>query len=291
MISNRPLLLETARRGELHHAIILHGPSQELLRATAFDLARALNCSNGSGGDGCVSCQKIERGIHPDVHHIAVADDRKLIAVEQIREMVSAATLRPFEGRTKVFIVDPADAISTSGANALLKTLEEPSRDTVFLLLTRTPDLLLPTVRSRSQSIPLRAEETAAKPRAGETVGVARLAEQFPSVDRADIRSLYETATEALREYAATRNAGALLRLAAQFAEVEPAAVSLAIFGSFVRDVAASGDDRFSEIRDGIGTAALLNSAERALRGGLRLGVNTDVRLLLEQCVIELTKK
>src|SRR5687767_15957853 len=76
-----------------------------------------------------------------------------MISIEQIRDLVSDATMRPYEGRAKVFIVDPADAVSPSGSNSLLKTLEEPSRDTNFLLITRSPDLLLPTIKSRSQAI------------------------------------------------------------------------------------------------------------------------------------------
>ena len=69
------------------------------------------------------------------------------------RDIVSEATLRPYEGRNKVFLIDPADGLSPSGSNSLLKTLEEPTRDTTFLLLTRSPDLLLPTIKSRSQHI------------------------------------------------------------------------------------------------------------------------------------------
>src|SRR4029079_7442547 len=57
------------------------------------------------------------------------------------------------EGRNKVFVIDPADAVSGGGLNSLLKTLEEPTRDTIFILITRAPDLLLPTIRSRSQAI------------------------------------------------------------------------------------------------------------------------------------------
>src|SRR5207253_3348448 len=62
-------------------------------------------------------------------------------------------SMRPYEGRNKVFIIDPADGLSPSGSNSLLKTLEEPTRDTTFLLLTRTPALLLPTILSRSQPV------------------------------------------------------------------------------------------------------------------------------------------
>ncbi|HWW60044.1 MAG TPA: DNA polymerase III subunit delta', partial [Thermoanaerobaculia bacterium] len=138
-------VLETARRGELHHAIILHGPASETLSAIALRIAQTLNCLNGTTGDDCSACTRIEKRLHPDVHFTEVAGEKKLISIEQIREIVEAATMRPYEGPNKVFIVDPADALSVSGSNALLKTLEEPPRDTHFILLTRSPDLLLPT--------------------------------------------------------------------------------------------------------------------------------------------------
>ncbi|HKO00583.1 MAG TPA: hypothetical protein VJ032_02750, partial [Thermoanaerobaculia bacterium] len=147
------LLADTAKRGELAHAIILHGPAPDALRSAALRIAKSLNCVNRTTGDDCLACQRIDRNIHPDVHVIEVGSERKLISVEQIRDLVSSAVLRPYEGRNKVFIVDPADAVSPGGSNSLLKTLEEPTRDTTFILLTRSPELLLPTIRSRSQEI------------------------------------------------------------------------------------------------------------------------------------------
>ena len=117
MTTTTSLLLDTARRGELHHAIILHGPSPSLLRETALRLAKTLNCVNGSTGDDCQSCQRIDRRTHPDVHFIEAAADKKLISIEQIREIVAEATLRPYEGRNKVFLIDPADGLSVSGSN------------------------------------------------------------------------------------------------------------------------------------------------------------------------------
>ena len=143
MTTATSLLLDTARRGELHHAILLHGPMPALLRDVAMRIAKTINCLNGSTGDDCMSCQRIDRRIHPDVHFIEVGGERKLISVEQIREIVSGAVMRPFEGRGKVFIIDPADALSASGSNSLLKTLEEPARDTTFVLLTRSSEASL----------------------------------------------------------------------------------------------------------------------------------------------------
>src|SRR5688500_9261356 len=153
MTTTTSLILDTARRGELHHAIIFYGPSPALLRDVAVRTAKTLNCLNGSTGDDCLSCQRVDRRTHPDVHFVEAAADKKMISVEQIRGLVEEATMRPYEGRTKVFIIDPADGLSPGGSNSLLKTLEEPSRDTEFLLITRSPDLLLPTIRSRCQQI------------------------------------------------------------------------------------------------------------------------------------------
>ena len=152
MTTASSLLLDTARRGELHHAIILYGPSPALLRELAGGIAKTINCLNGSTGDACLACDRIERRIHPDVHFIEVGGERKLISVEQIREILSASVMRPFEGRGKVFIIDPADALSVSGSNSLLKTLEEPTSDTTFILITRSPgSFVTTTVRPRAR--------------------------------------------------------------------------------------------------------------------------------------------
>ena len=111
MKSAAELLLDTARRGELHYSIILHGPAHEELQSLALRAAKALNCLNRTTGDDCIACQRIDRRIHPDVHFVEVAGDRKQISVDQIRDIVENAMLRPYEGRTKVFIIDPASAL------------------------------------------------------------------------------------------------------------------------------------------------------------------------------------
>lgn len=245
-------ILETARRGELHHSIILHGPSRDTLRALAVDIAKSLNCLNGTSGDECASCQRIERRLHPDVHFVEVTGDRKLISIEQIRELVSEATLRPYEGRTKVFIVDPADGLSISGSNSLLKTLEEPTRDTTFILLTRSPDLLLPTIRSRSQAIYVGGEE----PRDAQ---------------------LAETIQTLLLRFASQRDSAALLAIAAAVSERDDITDAIALLGSILcRGVDGIPPDRALAAADG--TMAALRA----------LAVNADARLVVEQALAEL---
>lgn len=146
----------------------------------ALEIAKALNCRKPQGVEGCGECpackriskfnypqsaesddwKKIIWTDHPDVGMV-VAPKRVLI-VEQMRAVESAANYRPFEGAARVFIVEDADKLNDSSANALLKILEEPPHTSFIILLTSRPAQLLPTIRSRCQMIrfsPLAAEE------------------------------------------------------------------------------------------------------------------------------------
>lgn len=252
-----PILADTARRGELHHAVILHGPSPAALRRTAIQIAKALNCLHGSSGDDCLACQRIERGIHPDVHLIEVGSERKMISVEQIRDLVTSAALRPYEGRNKVFIIDPADALSAGGSNSLLKTLEEPVRDTTFVLLTRSPDLLLPTIRSRSQAIYVGGE-------------VSRNEELASAI------------TGRLRQFAEKKEAAALLALASEIAAQDHVSEAMALLADVLCEAAAG------HIETTIPRDRLLAAADSMISGTRWLTVNADPRMLVEQALAEL---
>ena len=288
MTTTTSLLLDTARRGELHHAIILHGPSPSLLRETALRLAKTLNCVNGSTGDDCQSCQRIDRRTHPDVHFIEAAADKKLISIEQIREIVAEATLRPYEGRNKVFLIDPADGLSVSGSNSLLKTLEEPTRDTSFLLLTRSPDLLLPTIKSRSQHIYIgdTAAGTLTGPREATRIRQVALMEEG--------EDLAATMIDLLHRYATRGEGAALLALAAVVADRDDAKDALALLGAILCDVVALDPAdaldpaKLSEIREQIPRERLLAAADAAMAAIRWLAVNADVRLLAESVVAPL---
>ena len=281
------LLIDTARRGELHHAIILHGPMPAPLRDLSVRLAKTLNCLSGSTGDDCASCVRIDRRIHPDVHFIEAAADKKLISIEQIRELVGDATMRPYEGRNKVFLIDPADGLSVSGSNSLLKTLEEPPRDTTFLLLTRSPDLLLPTIRSRSQQIYVGDMERAfTGPRQALRVRQVALLEGG--------EDLAATILDLLHRYATRGESAALLALAAIVADHDNAKDAIALLGSILCEIVAldpaeSLDPRkFTEIREHIPHQRLLAAADASMAAIRWLTVNADIRLLVESVVAEL---
>ena len=287
MTTTTSLILDTARRGELHHAIILHGPSPALLRDVGIRLAKTLNCLEGTTGDDCPSCTRIDRRTHPDVHFVEAASDKKLISIEQIRDIVDEATLRPYEGRTKVFLIDPADGLSVSGSNSLLKTLEEPLRDTNFLLITRSPDLLLPTIRSRSQSVYI-GDTARALTGPREQIRIRQVA----LLD--DGEPLAANILDLLHRYATKGESAALLALAAIVSDHDDVKDALALVGSVLCDVVAldpkeSLDPRkLAEIREKVPQEKLLAAADASLAAIRGLAVNADVRLLAESVIAAL---
>ncbi len=158
------LLQRSLERGAVAHAYLFIGPTHVGKMTLALDLAKALNCEAAEPPCGvCASCQKIASAKHSDVQIIGLAGDMnsgeaKLqteISIDQIREMQHSASLSPFEGNFKVFIIDRAELLSHEAANSLLKTLEEPVRKVIFILLTTNDRLLPTTIVSRCQRLEL----------------------------------------------------------------------------------------------------------------------------------------
>ncbi|MEA4966460.1 MAG: DNA polymerase III subunit delta [Oscillospiraceae bacterium] len=144
------------RQDKASHCYLLSGPEGSGKRTLARLLCAALECTGGSRRPcrRCPHCHKVLQGIHPDV--IEVDDEsRKMLPVEQIRDVCADLYLLPNEGARKIYLFPHAEKLSPAGQNTLLKSLEEPPAYAVFLLLTPNPGLLLPTVRSRCTELHL----------------------------------------------------------------------------------------------------------------------------------------
>lgn len=143
--------------GRLGHALLVCGPARLGKRAVAQRLAAHL-----LGEQAARSSQLLEAGTHPDFHLVTLQPNREgtrlrtEIVIEQIRELSEKLSLTSQYGVAQVAIVDPADAINTAAANALLKTLEEPQPGRYLWLLASNPARLPATIRSRCQRLELR---------------------------------------------------------------------------------------------------------------------------------------
>jgi DNA polymerase III subunit delta' len=150
------LLGRALRTDSLPPSLIFAGPEGVGKRLVAMSLAQAVNCLAPVDGDdgtrdacgACAACRKIDRRIHPDVMVLG-PDEGTSIKIEQVREVVGQTAYRPFEGRSRVVVIDDADLLGVDAQNALLKTLEEPPSRNVFILVTARPATLLDTIRSR----------------------------------------------------------------------------------------------------------------------------------------------
>jgi len=160
LAGNRALkeqLLPRLSGGALGHALILSGPAGSGKRTLAAILARAMVCDRpGTKPCGsCPACKKALAGIHPDIITVAPLEEGKQITVDQVRQMRADAHIRPNEAPRKVYILERADEMKDSAQNAMLKLLEEGPAYAAFLLLAENPGSLLPTVRSRCETLAL----------------------------------------------------------------------------------------------------------------------------------------
>ncbi|MDP8958677.1 MAG: DNA polymerase III subunit delta' [Actinomycetota bacterium] len=134
-------------------AYLFVGPGSVGKATVARRFAASLLCpALGSHEGSCPHCRRVIEGSHPDVEVIE-PDGKTVLTVEQARRAVAAATLTPVEAARKIFLIEEAGSMNDEAANALLKTLEEPTASTVFVLVAEAEDELPPTVASRCRVI------------------------------------------------------------------------------------------------------------------------------------------
>jgi len=151
---------QLAGRAQHAHAYLLHGPAGIGKRLLAEQLMALLLCQRpveARACGECKACQLLAAQTHPDHYVLEPEEVDKAIRVDQVRDLVGFVTQTAQLGGRKVILLEPAEAMNLNAANALLKSLEEPSGDTVLLLISHQPSRLLPTIKSRcvQQACPL----------------------------------------------------------------------------------------------------------------------------------------
>ncbi|MCU7845791.1 MAG: DNA polymerase III subunit delta' [Candidatus Thiodiazotropha sp. (ex Monitilora ramsayi)] len=152
-------LQQARRQGRLPHALLLCGPRGVGKEAFALAFTQTVLCpESDEAGRPCGSCRHchlLHSGSHPDFQRVVPEEESKSgeIKIEAIRNLTAGAALTAQSGGHKVVLIQPAHRMNTAAANSLLKTLEEPTGDTLIILLTDQPARLLPTIRSRCQQV------------------------------------------------------------------------------------------------------------------------------------------
>ncbi|MHA8092645.1 ATP-binding protein [Aquirufa regiilacus] len=198
-------LSQSVLNEHIAHAQLFHGPTGGAQLAMAMAFTSFLFCMNRQGDDACgtcPSCQKVHKGIHPDIVYLfpsvttkkikeaesdaflpewrnfitgglfrvlpewlaamgAEGNKQGNIPVEETRKLLGKISLKPFEAPFKVVIIWNPESLNLSSGNALLKTLEEPPSDTLFLLICSDAQKLLTTILSRTQRIAIQAVDEA----------------------------------------------------------------------------------------------------------------------------------
>jgi DNA polymerase-3 subunit delta' len=198
-------LSQSVLNEHIAHAQLFHGPTGGAQLAMAMAFTSFLFCKNRQGEDSCgtcPSCQKVHKGIHPDIVYLfpsvttkkikeaesdaflpewrnfitgglfrvlpewlaamgAEGNKQGNIPVEETRKLLGKISLKPFEAPFKVVIIWNPESLNLSSGNALLKTLEEPPSDTLFLLVCSDAQKLLTTILSRTQRIAIQAVDEA----------------------------------------------------------------------------------------------------------------------------------
>ncbi|MBO9480910.1 DNA polymerase III subunit delta' [Salinisphaera sp. G21_0] len=149
-------LVQRMQAGLLSHALLLKGVPGVGKGYFARALATRVLCHQNSGEYACghcKSCELVKAGTHPDLLVVQPESTGKPIKIDQIRQVNEFARKTAQQGGRRVIIINPAEAMNVNAANALLKSLEEPGGDTLFILVSARSGDMLPTIRSRCQMV------------------------------------------------------------------------------------------------------------------------------------------
>jgi DNA polymerase-3 subunit delta' len=255
------LLRQAVSKNRVPQSLLFAGPEGVGKRTVAMALAQAVNCPQRQNGDACgtcSTCQRIARGQHSDVTVLDRGDEAS-IKIRMLRERVlESVHYRPFEASRRVFIIDPADAMTVEAQDALLKTLEEPPSAAIIILVSAYADTLQPTILSRcrrlrfgvlveadvARMLKAQGDDAGAAPRlaarAGGTVSRAQTGQDEFDEDRTAALGLL-VAARGPAVVARLKAAAALTRHDSDRRDREALSDRLAVLLSLLRDLSAIG--------------------------------------------------
>ena len=262
-------LTSALQSGKLAHAYLFSGPRGSGKTSAAKILARCIDCVNGptaTPDNSCDFCQAILAGTALDVLEIDAASNR---GIDEIRALRDAVKFAPSVMRKKVYIIDEAHMLTKEGANAFLKTLEEPPDHAVFILATTEPEKLPVTILSRCQRYAFRR------------IAIPVMIERMREIAAAETIDIDDAALSAIayRADGGLRDALTMLEQAAAFAEGKITAQTIDVaFGASGRNYAGTLLERII----GRDAPAVLRTVEEAADAG------TDMNVLMRTLVGEL---
>ena len=249
-------LRRAAGGGRLHHAWLFVGRRGVGKRTAALAFAQALMCERSAIGQGaerfdgcgeCRHCRRVAQLEHPDLE--ILASESRNISVDQVRALQHKIAFRPFEARVRVVMVHEAEKLQEVSANAMLKTLEEPTESTLFVLTTHQPGRLLPTIISRCQLARFTPFSTSALlthlQHRGVDLALAQQAAALAEGSLGEALSLAESGEDLERvfgfldglERAAGQDPAAILELAEEMSSATELDLYLVILRLYLRDL------------------------------------------------------
>lgn len=141
------------RDNGVHHAWLFTGPPGSGRSNLAFAFAAALLCPTGGCGE-CKICKMVASGTHPDV--TVLSTERVVISIDEVRALVTNSYLGSSVGKYRIMVIEDADRMAERSSNVLLKALEEPPTNTIWMLCAPSEADMLPTIRSRVRRVALK---------------------------------------------------------------------------------------------------------------------------------------
>lgn len=143
----RDFLFKISKQENMQHAFLFSGDEMIGKKQIAIEFARNLACGCGE----CKNCINFEKLKHPDLFFLS--KEKEDIKIEELRDLQNFLNLKPYSAKKKIAIIENVHLMKKDGQNSILKTLEEPTDNSVLILITHLPEMLLGTIKSRVQRI------------------------------------------------------------------------------------------------------------------------------------------